>query len=87
MYISKILAEEEATRQQSDALLTKADSIIFKGDNLNKLQKLIQKAEKDLATFDVNYTSGTVLERNSLLNMAVIHERKNIAKWLVEEKG
>ena len=53
---------------------------------LNKLQKLLKKAEKDFR-FDVNYTSGVVLERNSLLNMAVIDKRTKIAKWLLEEKN
>lgn len=86
MYISKIRAEEETSRKQSDDLLTKADAIIDKGDIVIKFRKLVLKAEKDFA-FDVNYTSGTVLERNSLLNMAVINQRKNIAKWLVEEKN
>jgi hypothetical protein len=85
MYITKIRAEEEASRKQSDDLLMKADAIIDKGDNLIKFQKLITKAEKEF-TLDVNYTSGTVLERNSLLNTAVINRRKNIVKWLVEEK-
>ena len=85
MYITKIRAEEEASRKQSDDLLMRADAIIDKGDQLNKLKSLVLKAEKDFS-FDVNYTSGTVLERNSLLNMAVINGRKNIAKWLIEEK-
>ena len=85
MYISKIRAEEETSRKQSDDLLTKADAIIDKGDIVIKFQKLVLKGEKDFA-FDVNYTSGTVLERNSLLNISVINRRKNIVKWLVEEK-
>lgn len=85
MYITKIRAEEEASRKQSDDLLTRADAVIDKGDQLNKLKSIVLKAEKDFS-FDVNYTSGTVLERNSLLNIAVINRRKNIVKWLIEEK-
>jgi len=83
MYITKIRAEEEASRKRSDDLLVKAAVIIDKGDQLNKLEKLIKKA-KD---FSVSYTSGVVLERNSLLNLAVIDKRHKIAKWLIEEKG
>jgi len=36
---------------------------------------------------DVNYTSGVVLERNSLLNLAIIAERVKIARWLIEERN
>ena len=36
---------------------------------------------------DVDYTSGVVLERNSLLNLAIIAERVKISRWLIEEKG
>lgn len=85
MYITKIRGEEEASRKQSDDLLTRADAVIDKGDQLNKLKSIVLKAERDFS-FDVNYTSGTVLERNSLLNIAVINRRKNIVKWLIEEK-
>jgi len=86
MYITKIRAEEEAFRKRSDDLLVKANVIIEKGDLLNKLEKLVKKAEKDFR-FNVNYTSGVVLERNSLLNMAIIDKRTKIAKWLMEQKN
>lgn len=86
MYITKIRAEEEASRKRSDDLLIKANIIIQKGDQLNKLEKLVEKATKDFE-FSVNYTSGVVLERNSLLNLAVIDRRHKITKWLIEEKG
>jgi len=83
MYITKIRAEEEATRKKSDDLLVKAGIIIEKGDQLNKLEKLIRKTKE----FDVNYVSGVVQERNSLLNLAVIEKRHKIIKWLIEDKG
>lgn len=86
MYITKIRAEEEASRKRSDDLLLKLNVIIEKGDQLNKIEKLIKKAQKDFE-FSVNYTSGVVIERNSLLNLAVIDKRHKITKWLVEEKG
>lgn len=86
MYITKIREEEELSRKRSDDLLVKANVIIEKGDQLNKIEKLVCKAEKEFL-FSVNYTSGIVLERNSLLNMAVINGRHKIAKWLIEEKN
>jgi hypothetical protein len=86
MYITKIRAEEDASRKRSDDLLVKANSIIQKGDQLSTLEKIIDKAMKDFE-FSVNYISGVVLERNSLLNMAVIDRRHKITKWLIEEKG
>lgn len=86
LYISKIRAEEEESRKRSDDLLVKANRIIEKGDLLNKFEKLVKTAERDFR-FDVNYTSGVVLERNSLLNMAIIDKRTKIAKWLMEVKG
>lgn len=86
MYITKIRAEEEAARKRSDDLLIKANVIIEKGDQLIKLEKLIKQTEKNF-DFSVNYISGVVLERNSLLNLAVIDKRHKIIKWLIEEKG
>ena len=86
LYITKIRAEEEAARKRSDDILVKAHLIIDKADQLNKFQKLIAKAEKTFQ-FGVNYTSGVVLERNSLLNLAIIEKRHKISKWLIEEKG
>eukprot|EP00578_Thalassiosira_sp_NH16_P000574 CAMPEP_0181134502 /NCGR_PEP_ID=MMETSP1071-20121207/32122_1 /TAXON_ID=35127 /ORGANISM="Thalassiosira sp., Strain NH16" /LENGTH=998 /DNA_ID=CAMNT_0023221025 /DNA_START=101 /DNA_END=3097 /DNA_ORIENTATION=+ len=86
IYITKIREEEEASRKRSDDLLVKANVIIEKGDQLTKLEKLINKAEK-VFDFSVNYVSGVVLERNSLLNLAVIEKRHKITKWLVEDKG
>mmetsp|Transcript_39160 Transcript_39160/g.81918 ORF Transcript_39160/g.81918 Transcript_39160/m.81918 type:complete len:1072 (+) Transcript_39160:146-3361(+) len=86
MYITKIRAEEEASRKRSDDLLLKANIIIDKGDKLEKLMKLVRKGEKDFE-FSVNYTSGVVLERNSLTNIAVIAKRHKIIKWLIEKKG
>ncbi|KAL7473866.1 hypothetical protein ACHAXS_014420 [Conticribra weissflogii] len=86
IYVTKIREEEELSRKQSDDLLLKANNVIDKGDQLGKIEKLVRKAEKDFG-FSVDYTSGIVLERNSLLNMAVISGRHKIAKWLIEEKG
>ncbi|KAL3815787.1 hypothetical protein ACHAXA_001681 [Cyclostephanos tholiformis] len=86
MYITKIRSEAEASRKRSDDVLVQAHAIIEKGDQLNKFEKLIQKAETDFE-FSVNYVSGVVLERNSMLNLAVIDRRSKISRWLIEEKG
>ena len=86
MYITKIRAEEEASRTRSDDRLVTANVIIDKGDQLNKFEILIMKAKKGFE-FLVNYVSGVVLERNSMLNLAVINRRHKITKWLIEEKG
>jgi len=77
--------EEEKGRKQSDDLLTKIGKILSKGDHLYKVEKLVNEAEKSFS-FDVNYVSGVVLERNSILNLAVIDGRHKIVKWLIEEK-
>lgn len=82
-YITKIREEEETSRKCSDDLLVKANLVMEKGDQLHKLEKIILKA-KD---FKVDYVSGIVLERNSLLNLAVIDKRHKIMKWLIEERG
>ena len=81
-YITGLREEAETLRKQSDDLLMKANRIMAKGDQLNKLEKLIAKAKG----FEVDYVSGIVLERNSLLNLAVIERRHKIAKYLIEEK-
>ena len=86
LYLTKIRTEEETARKQSDEVLLKAAPMIFKADKLNQIQKLI-KASRKKFEFDVNYCSGVVCERNSLLNLAVINRRHKIAKWLLEECG
>jgi len=85
-YITKIRVEEETVRKQSDEVLLKAYAIIQKADHLQKMQKLI-KATKKKFDFDVNYTSGVVCERNSLLNLAVINGRHKIARYLIESES
>lgn len=59
---------------------------ITKGDQLNKIEKLVAKGEKDFG-FHVNYVSPVVCERNCLLNLAVIHRRLKIVRWLLDQKG
>jgi ankyrin repeat protein len=52
----------------------------------SKRWKNLLPMEKEIL-FDVNYVSGVVCERNSILNLAVIHGRQKVARWLVESKG
>lgn len=82
-YITGLREEAETRRKQSDDLLMKANRIIAKGDQLNKFEKIIAKAK----CFKVDYVSGIVLERNSLLNLAAIEKRHKIVKYLIEEKN
>jgi hypothetical protein len=86
MYITKIRAEEEDSRKRSDDLLVTAHVIIDKGDQLNKFEKLIMKAKKGFE-FLVNYVSGVVLERNSMLNLAVINRRHKLPSGLSKKSG
>jgi hypothetical protein len=57
-----------------------------KGDHLQKIEKLVIKGENDFG-FDANYVSPVVCERNCLLNLAVVHKRHKVARWLADQKG
>lgn len=86
MYITRIRTEEGISRKRSDTVLLRANVIIDKGDQLHKMETLIRKAMKEF-DFSINYTSGVVLECNSILNLSVIARRHKITKWLIETKG
>ena len=85
LYITKLREEEERKRKLSDDVLLRAQDIMLKGDQIGKIEKLVEESEKKFH-FSVDYSSGIVLERNSLLNIAVIYNRHKIVKWLVESK-
>ena len=85
MYIGRMRKEEEDSRKRSDEILNRAAMILFKGDHLQKVEKLIHGAQKSFG-FDINYSSGVICERNAILNLAVIHRRQKIVKWLLETK-
>jgi Ankyrin repeats (3 copies) len=85
MYISKIRTEEQEARKRSDETLNMVAMILFKGDHLQKVEKLVNGAQK-LFGFDINYTSGVICERNAIVNLAVIHRRAKVVKWLVDTK-
>lgn len=86
LYITKMRQEEGASRKRSDDLLSRIAAVLFKGDHLLKIEKLVAEGERKFS-FDVNYMSGVVCERNSMLNLAVINGRYKVARWLVETKG
>jgi hypothetical protein len=86
LYLTQLKDETKRQNKRWDDLLSQASNILFKGDNLQTIQKLVTAAERGFR-FDVNYSSGVVCERNSLLNLAVIHQRQKVVKWLVESKN
>ena len=86
LYFTNLRTEQEDAKKRFDDLLARAGQILFKGDQLSTIEKMVTKAEHDFF-FNVNYCSGVVCERNSLLNLATIHKRHKVVKWLVETKG
>ena len=85
VYMTKLRDETETARKRWDDLLAKVSAILLKGDQFQSIEKLVNEAERDCG-YNVNYTSGVVCERNSVLNLAVIHGRHKVARWLIEEK-
>lgn len=85
IYINKTREEEDQRRKLSDDVLVRAQDIILKGDHVGKIEKLVNISEKKF-NFSIDYTSCVVLERNSLLNIAVIYNRHKIVRWLIETK-
>ena len=86
LYLTKIRQEADASRKQSDDLMANIASVLFKGDHFQKIEKLVTEGEEKFG-FHVNHVSGVVCERNSILNLAVIHGRYKVVRWLVETKG
>jgi len=86
IYIDRLRREQYDHQKRWDDLLLKCYGTICKGDQLNKIEKLVAKGEKDFG-FHVNYVSPVVCERNCLLNLAVIHKRLKIVRWLLDQKG
>ena len=73
-------------RSKSDALLTQIATQLDMGDKETAVAKMIDRSISAW-DYDVNYTSGSVLDRNGALNYAVIKKRKRVVKWLVDVKG
>lgn len=86
LYLTRLKNERELHQKRWDDLLVKCSHALWKRDDLQKIEKIVEKAEKDFG-FDLNYSSGVVCERNSILNLAVIHGRHKVVRWLVDKKG
>jgi len=74
LYRTKLRAETELARKKWDDLLSKASNILLKADQVQSIEKLVTGAERS-CNFRIDYVSGVVCECNSLLNLAVIHQR------------
>jgi len=85
IYLTRLRKERALHQKRWDDLLIKCSAALFKRDDLQKIEKLIVKAETEFG-FDLNYSSGVVCERNSILNLAVIHGRYKVVRWLVDTK-
>ena len=85
LYLTRLRKERDLHQKRWDDLLVKCSSALFKRDDLQKVEKLVEKAQSDFG-FDLNYSSGVVCERNSILNLAVIHGRYKVVRWLVDTK-
>lgn len=86
IYLAHMRFDMDQSRKRCDDLLSKISATLFKGDHLQTIEKMVTEAERDYG-FDVNYSSGVVCERNAILNLAVIHGRHKVVRWLVEAKG
>eukprot|EP00592_Proboscia_alata_P013230 CAMPEP_0194387726 /NCGR_PEP_ID=MMETSP0174-20130528/94105_1 /TAXON_ID=216777 /ORGANISM="Proboscia alata, Strain PI-D3" /LENGTH=885 /DNA_ID=CAMNT_0039178235 /DNA_START=1067 /DNA_END=3724 /DNA_ORIENTATION=- len=85
IYVEKTRLDYMESSKQSDDVLNNAAEVILKGDQVFKFQSIVKRAV-DKFGFQINYTSGVVQERNSLLNLASISGRAKIVKWLLEKK-
>lgn len=85
LYFTNLRREVELSRKRWDDLLSRISVVLLKADQLQTVEKLVTDAERDYG-FDVNYSSGVVCERNAILNLAVIHQRHKVVRWLVETK-
>jgi len=86
LYLSKRREEIQEVRELSDRVLESVHQILQKGDCLDKIKKILATSEKKFQ-FNLNYTSGVLCERNSILNLAVICRRHKCSKWLIDTKG
>ena len=86
LYITSLRKEAIDLSRKWDGIVLQCSSILSNRDHLQKIEKLVAKGEQDCG-FDINYVSPVVCERNSILNLAVIHQRHKTVRWLVEVKN
>jgi hypothetical protein len=72
LYLSNLRIETERSRKQWDDALLRGCEMLQGRGQFQQLKHLVDRAQKT-CQFDINYSSGVVCERNSLLNLAVIH--------------
>jgi len=85
-YLSKLKEYQDRKMRKSNELLVAAYECLFRGDNCSQVKSLVKNGEEDFG-FDINYLSGSVMERNGLLNLAVIEKCLNTVKWLILKKN
>lgn len=85
LYFHRLKIEHLNSLKRWDDLLVKCSNELLEGDRIQKIERLVTSAEKEFG-FSVNYVSPIVCERNSLLNLAVIHQRHKVVRWLVDTK-
>lgn len=86
LYLTNLRKEHAQHQKRWDDLLIKVTAVLERSDSIQKVEKMVQSGEKEFG-FDVNYISSIVMERNSILNLAVILRRHKVVRWLVETKG
>ena len=84
-YFQNLKSFNDKRMAKSNELLLKAHETLFSSDGLGAIKTLVKKGEEEF-DFDADYVSASVLERNGLLNIAVIEGRYKVSKWLIEEK-
>jgi hypothetical protein len=72
--------------KKSEELLSLCMYHLRKGDHLTQIKKKVLPCVRDF-NFSVDFTSGSVGDRNGLLNWAVVYRRPKVAKWLVNDMG
>lgn len=85
LYFHKLRIELFESQKRWDDLLIKCSVVLGKGDQVQKIEKLVRQGEAEFG-FHVNYVSPVVCERNSLLNLAIINQRHKVARWLLDHR-
>jgi len=86
LYVTNLKAFFISRLKQSEEVLATCIVLLRKGDNLSQVRKQVDNGMKSF-DFHVDFTSGSIGDRNGLLNWAVVYRRVKVAKWLVNEMG
>jgi hypothetical protein len=74
LYLSNLRIETERSRKLWDDVLVQASNMLQGRGQFHQIKHIVEEAERT-CQFDVNYSSGVVCERNSLLNLAVLNRK------------